>query len=68
MRLLQAQIQPHFLFNTLANVQALVDTGLPKASQVLATLISYLRAAVPRLEEAFSTLENEVALARSILS
>lgn len=67
MRLLQAQIQPHFLFNTLANVQALVDTGSPKASQVLTTLISYLRAAVPRLEESFSTLEHEVALARSYL-
>jgi len=67
MRLLQAQIQPHFLFNTLANVQALVDTGSPKASQVLATLISYLRAAVPRLEESFSSLEDEVALARAYL-
>ncbi len=33
MRLLQAQVQPHFLFNTLANVQALVDTGSPQASR-----------------------------------
>ena len=67
MRLLQAQVQPHFLFNTLANVQALVDTGSPKASHVLGTLIAYLRAAVPLLDEPFSTLRDELALARAYL-
>lgn len=67
MRLLQAQVQPHFLFNTLANIQALVDTGSPKASQVLGTLIAYLRAAVPLLDEPFTTLGDELALARSYL-
>ena len=35
LRLLQAQVEPHFLFNTLANVQALVDAGSPQASKVL---------------------------------
>ena len=35
LRLLQAQVEPHFLFNTLANVQALVDAGSPQASEVL---------------------------------
>ena len=48
MHLLQAQVQPHFLFNTLANVQALVEAGSPQASKVLESLIAYLRAAVPR--------------------
>ena len=67
MRLLQAQVQPHFLFNTLANVQALVDTGSPKASQVLGILIAYLRAAVPLLDAPFSTLQDELALVRSYL-
>lgn len=67
MRLLQAQVQPHFLFNTLANVQALVDTGSPKASQVLGTLIAYLRAAVPLLDAPFSTVKDELALVRSYL-
>ncbi len=62
MRLLQAQVRPHFLFNTLANVQALVDTGSPKASQVLGTLIAYLRASVPVLDEPFTTLGDEIAL------
>jgi len=42
--LLQAQIEPHFLFNTLANVQALVEQGSPRAPAVLRSLIGYLRA------------------------
>lgn len=67
MRLLQAQVQPHFLFNTLANVQALVDTGSPQASKVLGTLIAYLRAAVPLLDEPFSMMRDELALVRSYL-
>ena len=44
-RLLQAQVEPHFLFNTLANVQALVEVGAPQAAKVLKSLIAYLRAA-----------------------
>jgi hypothetical protein len=39
LRLLHAQIQPHFLFNTLANVQALVESGSAQASPVLRSLI-----------------------------
>jgi signal transduction histidine kinase len=66
-RLLQAQVEPHFLFNTLANVQALVDTGAPQASQVLKSLIEYLRAAVPRLQEPATTLGQELQLVRSYL-
>lgn len=66
-RLLQAQVEPHFLFNTLANVQALVDTGAPQASQVLKSLIEYLRAAVPRLHEPATTLGQELQLVRSYL-
>jgi hypothetical protein len=67
LRLLQAQVEPHFLFNTLANVQALVDSGSPQASRVLTSLIAYLRAAVPRMHSQSSTLENEVDLVRSYL-
>ncbi len=67
MRLLQAQVQPHFLFNTLANIQALVDAGSPLASQVLGSLIAYLRAAVPRLNDPVTTLAQEVALVRAYL-
>lgn len=66
-RLLQAQVQPHFLFNTLANVQALVDSGSPHASAVLKSLTSYLRAAVPRLDESATTLGRELELVRAYL-
>jgi len=67
MQLLQAQVQPHFLFNTLANVQALVETGSPQASRVLDSLIAYLRAAVPRLNEPATTLKQELELVRAYL-
>jgi LytS/YehU family sensor histidine kinase len=65
--LLQAQVEPHFLFNTLANVQALVDVGSPQAPKVLASLIAYLRAAVPRMHEAATTLGQELELVRAYL-
>jgi signal transduction histidine kinase len=65
--LLQAQIEPHFLFNTLANVQALVEAGSPRAGPVLQSLIAYLRAAMPRLHAGQPTLESEIALVRAYL-
>ncbi|HJV69547.1 sensor histidine kinase [Ideonella sp.] len=67
MRLLQAQVQPHFLFNTLANVRALVNAGSPRASAVLDSLIAYLRAAVPRLDEPATTIGQELELVRAYL-
>lgn len=67
MRLLSAQAQPHFLFNTLANVQALVEAGSPRAAQLLQSLTAYLRAAVPRLDDAAATLGQEVELVRAYL-
>lgn len=67
MRLMQAQVQPHFLFNTLANVQALVDAGSPQASTVLASLIAYLRAAVPRTNDPDTTFEQELQLVHAYL-
>jgi LytS/YehU family sensor histidine kinase len=66
--LLTAQIEPHFLFNTLANVQALVESGSPQAAAVLRSLIAYLRAALPRLHEAgLPSLADELALVRAYL-
>ena len=67
LRLLQAQVEPHFLFNTLANVQALVEAQSPHASKVLASLVAYLRAAVPRMESTSTTLEHELELVRAYL-
>ncbi len=67
LRLLQAQVQPHFLFNTLANVRELVDSGSPQASTVLNSLIAYLRAAVPRLQDPSTTVGHELELVRAYL-
>ena len=67
LRLLQAQVEPHFLFNTLANVRELVESGSPQASTVLGSLIAYLRAAVPRLHEPATTMGQELELVRAYL-
>ncbi len=67
LHLMQAQVAPHFLFNTLANVQALVDVGSPQAPAVLRSLTAYLRAAVPQLHEGGTTLGQEVELVRAYL-
>ncbi len=67
LRLLQAQVAPHFLFNTLANVRELVSTGSARAAPVLESLIAYLRAAVPRLNAPASTLGQELELVRAYL-
>jgi hypothetical protein len=67
LHLLRAQVAPHFLFNTLANVQALVDAGSPRAAGVLRSLTTYLRAAVPVLNESAATVERELELVRPYL-
>jgi hypothetical protein len=45
---LQAQIEPHFLFNTLASIDQLIQTDPPRASKMQQSLIRYLRSAMPR--------------------
>jgi hypothetical protein len=67
LHLLHAQVAPHFLFNTLANVKALVTIGSPRAPIVLDSLISYLRATVPTLNESESTLGQEIHLVQAYL-
>jgi signal transduction histidine kinase len=64
---LTAQVEPHFLFNTLANIQALVETGSPRAAAVLSSLIAYLKATMPRLDDGDVQLGREIALVRSYL-
>ncbi|ATQ73152.1 sensor histidine kinase [Massilia violaceinigra] len=67
LRLLQAQIEPHFLFNTLANIEALVEAKSDNAGPVLRHLIAYLKAAMPRLNDADATLDTELQLVRAYL-
>jgi signal transduction histidine kinase len=65
LRLLQAQIEPHFLFNTLANVRELVYLRAPNATDVLDSLIAYLRAAMPQLSTLQATMKQELDLVRA---
>jgi sensor histidine kinase YesM len=65
---LQAQIEPHFLYNTLANVQALSRKDAAGAEQMLTHLIDYLRSAMPAMRSTKSTLKREFQLARAYLS
>jgi signal transduction histidine kinase len=65
---LQAQIEPHFLFNTLANVKRLYETDTQRARQMLGSLIAYLRAALPSIRQSGSTVAREADLARSYLT
>ena len=65
---LQAQIEPHFLFNTLANVKRLYETVPHQGREMLSSLISYLRAALPSMRQSGSTLGRELDLARSFLT
>jgi len=67
LHLLTAQIEPHFLLNTLANVQTLVETGSPRAVPVFRSLIAYLRGAMQQLHQESATLADEERLVRSYL-
>ena len=67
LRLLQAQIEPHFLFNTLANVQSLMDRDPSRAKQMLETFTDYLRTSLGQLRSTDSTLAAELAMTGSYL-
>ena len=67
LKLLQAQVEPHFLFNTLANIRHLVQTGAPDAVVMLDHLIHYLRTSLPEIRAEGSTLGREADLARAYL-
>ena len=58
--LLHAQVEPHFLYNTLASAQVLTRTDPMRADQMLGYLIAYLRDSLPRTEESPSTLGEEL--------
>jgi signal transduction histidine kinase len=68
LRLLQGQIEPHLLFNTLANVQSLMDYDPPRAKRMLETFSGYLRAGLSQLRQTDSTLGAELEMAHSYLS
>jgi signal transduction histidine kinase len=51
MAAMQAQVEPHFLFNTLASIDHLIETDPPRASQMQKNLIALLRASMPTMRE-----------------
>ena len=59
LKLMQAQVEPHFLFNTLASVQQLAENKAPEAAQLTAQLITFLRAGLASLREDTTTLARE---------
>jgi len=67
LRLLQAQIEPHFLFNTLANVISLFEVDTTKARQMLIHLNHYLRISLDRTRKEMITLDKELGLVRHYL-
>jgi signal transduction histidine kinase len=68
LKLLQLQIEPHFLFNTLGSAQQLAEKGAPKAAALIADLIRFLRAATPALRDETTTVGEDAALAEAYLS
>jgi hypothetical protein len=68
LKALQAQVEPHFLFNTLANVQHLLRTSPPDADLMLESLISYLKSALPQLRSGTSTVGEELARVAAYLA
>jgi len=65
---LQAQIEPHFLFNTLASVDQLIQTDPPRASRMQQSLIRYLRSAMPQMREGSrSSLGQQVDLCSAFM-
>jgi hypothetical protein len=65
---LQAQVEPHFLYNTLASVQALTEVDPSQANAMTGHLIQYLRNALPKMRESVSTVGQEVELVRAYLN
>ena len=67
LKLLQAQIEPHFLFNTLSNVLSLIDEKPSQAKMMLENFTQYLRASLNRTREEQTTLGEELELLRAYL-
>ena len=67
LRVLQAQMEPHFLFNTLSNVISLIQTDPNRAARLLEQLTMVLRATLNRTRAPDATLGDELELVRAYL-
>jgi sensor histidine kinase YesM len=68
LKMLQAQIEPHFLFNTLANVQSLIDASPAQAKAMLGHFNDYLRASLWRTRAGGGRVREELDLLRAYLA
>jgi len=68
LRLLQGQLEPHLLFNTLANIHSLMEYDPPRAKHMLETFSSYLRGSLGQLRGADSTVAAELSMAGDYLA
>ncbi len=68
LQVLQAQIEPHFLFNTLATVRRLYQTSPADGREMMDNLMRYLEVALPKMREDRSTLAREAVLIEAFLS
>ncbi|NHZ95932.1 sensor histidine kinase [Massilia sp. CCM 8734] len=70
MQMMQAQVEPHFLFNTLASVEYLIETDPPRASAMQRSLIQYLRAVLPQMRDnaVVTNLGREADMVKAYLS
>ena len=68
LKLLQAQVEPHFLFNTLASVQQLAEGKAPEAAELTAQLITFLRGGLKSLREDTTTLGREFKVMQAYLA
>ena len=67
LRLLRAQIEPHFLFNTLGAVQQLAEQGAPRAAALTADLIAFLRASLAEMRSEQVPLQSEFDMVAAYL-
>ena len=68
LKLLEAQLEPHMLFNTLANLRVLIATDAPRAQQMLDHMIAYLRATLSASRNTTHTLQAEFDRLRDYLA
>jgi signal transduction histidine kinase len=67
LQLLQSQIEPHFLFNTLATIRRLHQTDPMRGRETLAGFVHYLRSALPEMRESETSLGREIDLITAYL-
>lgn len=67
LKTLQAQIEPHFLFNTLANIQALIESNPTKAAELLDSLTNLFRVSLEYARSSVGSVRREIEFVSTYL-